>query len=330
MPFSFRRRTVVVALTTVTITVSAFAALREGPADFDPASDTQRIPPGETTVWDAPGRFEPPDGAGPSDGPGGPESIAPPTPEETGKPRTPSGGTTAAQRYGWGAPRAADEFNTTLDTKAWEVYDGPGHAGNGKRRPEAVTVKNGALRITGGPDGTTGGLGWHKGSQKLGRWEARLKLNRSCACYNANMLLWPVGGGGGTAPKGGGGEIDYMETYEDNGLRTGANFFLHYDQKEGSEQKGREGDSGRLDAHAKVDLTTWHTFAVEWTAKEINGYLDGRRWFHTTRRDAQPPGPMGQAIQLDWIPGLTDTTAPGIDKKGKAVLQVDWIRMYGP
>jgi licheninase len=191
-----------------------------------------------------------------------------------------------------------------------------------------VTVRDGVLRITGRPDGTTGGLGWRRGNRKLGRWEARLRLNRSCACFNANMLLWPVDGGGGTAPEGGGGEIDYMETYGDDGRRKAANFFLHYDQPEGAEQEGREGNSGRVSDRVKVDLTIWHSFAVEWTEKEINGYVDGRRWFHTTRRDVRPPGPMGQAIQLDWMPELTGKTAPGVGR-GPAVLEVDWIRMYG-
>ncbi|GAA2403929.1 hypothetical protein GCM10010191_09470 [Actinomadura vinacea] len=282
-----------VAVTAVTVGVSAFAALHESSADVGYAgarTDAQRLP--------APGKTKKP-----------------------GKP-------TAAQRHGWGRPLAADEFNGTLDTKAWEVYDGAGHAGKGRRSPSAVTVRDGALRITGRTDGTTGGLGWRRGSRMLGRWEARLRINRSCACYNANMLLWPVGGGGGTAPEGGGGEIDYMETYGDNGLRKGANFFLHYDQREGSTQKGREGNSGRISDRVEVDLTTWHSFAVEWTEKEINGYVDGRRWFHTSRRDVRPPGPMGQAIQLDWMPELAGKSAPGIRRRA-AVLEVDWIRMYG-
>jgi licheninase len=298
-----------VAVTAVTVGVLILAALHESSADIGSAgavADSRPLPAGERTFTRAPGG--------------------------TGKAGGSSDGSTAASRHRWGRPLVADEFDGRLDTKAWEVYDGRGHAGKGWRRRSAVKVRDGVLRITGKPDGTTGGLGWRRGEQKLGRWEARLKLNRSCACYNANLLLWPVNGGGGTAPKGGGGEIDYMETYEDNGLRKGANFFLHYDQREGSEQAGREGNSGRLSDHVKVDLTTWHTFAVEWTEKEINGYVDGRRWFHTARPDVRPPGPMGQAIQLDWMPHLKKNTSPRIDLKKKnrlAVLEVDWIRMYG-
>ncbi|MFB4306275.1 glycoside hydrolase family 16 protein [Actinomadura sp. GTD37] len=304
MSFSFRRRAVVVAVTAVTVGVSALAALHESSADIgrtSAAADFHPVPTGRT---------------------------APPKAGEA-KTGDAAGAVTAARSRGWGRPLAADEFDGPLDPEAWEVYDGDGHAGNGRRSPSAVTVVDGALRITGLPDGTTGGLGWRDGDQELGRWETRLRMNRACACYNANLLLWPVNGGGDTAPKDGGGEIDYMETYEDSGLRTGANFFLHYDQRKGSEQKGREGNSGRVADHVEVDLTAWHTFAVEWTAKEINGYVDGRRWFHTSDPDVRPPGPMGQAIQLDWMPELKKLTAPGIDTRDSAVLEVDWIRMYG-
>jgi licheninase len=319
-----------VTVTAVTVGVSAFAALHESSADVGrtgTAAEFHPVPAGKPA---APSKAPAPRAA--EDAARG-SVQAERTTKKTGgtstkKAAPASGAATAAQRYGWGRPVAHDEFNGRLDRKAWELYDGEGHAGNGRRSPDAVTVQNGALRITGRPDGTTGGLGWRDGDQKYGRWEARVRMNRACACYNANMLLWPVNGGGGTAPEGGGGEIDYMETYGDNGLRKGANFFLHFDQKKGSEQKGREGNSGRIDGRANVDLTKWHTFAIEWTPKEINGYVDGRRHFHTTRQDVQPPRAMGQAIQLDWMPELKKLTARGIDKNRNATLEIDWIRMY--
>ncbi|WP_067461549.1 glycoside hydrolase family 16 protein [Actinomadura macra] len=225
---------------------------------------------------------------------------------------------TAAQRYKWGRPAASDDFRV-FNQRDWEVYKGKGNGGLGRRLASAVTVKNGVLKITGNRKGDTGGVAWMRGAQKRGRWEARVKMNRACACYNANLLLWPVQGGGGTDPQGGGGEIDYMETYGDKGLRNGTNFFLHY---------GPEKKALRLDAHLNVDLRKWHAFAVEWTATSMTGYVDGRRWFHTTKRSALPPGAMGQAIQLDWFPNLTPRTAKGVSRTADATLEVDWIRMY--
>ncbi|MFD0691244.1 glycoside hydrolase family 16 protein [Actinomadura fibrosa] len=234
---------------------------------------------------------------------------------------------TAAARYKWGQPQNYDEFRgTRLDRRNWEIYVGKGNGGLGRRVASAVTVRNGALTLTGKRNGDTGGVAWTpggqaKGARKTGRWEARVRMNRACACYNANLLLWPAGGGGGTDPQGGGGEIDWMETYGDNGLRNGTNFFLHY---------GPEKNAKRLNAHVKVDLRAWHAFAVDWNAKGITGYLDGRKWFHTSNKAALPPGPMGQAIQLDWFPNLTGKTAKGVSRTAPATLQVDWIRYYKP
>ncbi|TDD73319.1 glycoside hydrolase family 16 protein [Actinomadura rubrisoli] len=233
---------------------------------------------------------------------------------------------TAARRYKWGRPEAFDEFGgTRLDRRNWEAYDGPGNGGLGRRSSKAVTVRKGALKITGTKDGTTGGVAWmpggrEKGGRKYGRWEARVKLNRACACYNANLLLWPVGGGGDTDPKGGGGEIDWMETYNDRGLRKATDFFLHYD--------GPKGEPLHLSDRVYVDLTKWHAFAMEWTPKGITGYVDGRRWFRTTERRALPPGKMGQAIQLDWFPKRTKLTVGGVSRVAPATLEVDWIRLY--
>ena len=43
-----------------------------------------------------------------------------------------------------------DEFTDGLGPD-WNVYDGPGHAGNGRRDPGAVSVDDGVLTITGSP-----------------------------------------------------------------------------------------------------------------------------------------------------------------------------------
>ncbi|KAB2341904.1 glycoside hydrolase family 16 protein [Actinomadura rudentiformis] len=226
---------------------------------------------------------------------------------------------TAAGKYGWGEPVAADEFSgEALDPNGWLVYDGPGHAGQGRRSPTAVSVRNGTLTITGTRDGTTGGIAWRKGTQKYGRWEARVRSSKGCACYHPVLLLWPVGGGGGVAPKGGGGEVDYMETYDD-GQRQSTGFYLHY---------GPEHGERKIGAKVRADLTRWHTFAVEWTPRNMSGFIDGRRWFFTANRRALPLGPMGQTIQLDWFPQDTRKTAAGIDRRAPATLEVDWIRMY--
>jgi len=61
----------------------------------------------------------------------------------------------AAERYGWTDLVRRDDFDGAELSTSWAVYDGPGHADNGIRSPEQVTVGNGVVRITGAPDGTT-------------------------------------------------------------------------------------------------------------------------------------------------------------------------------
>jgi hypothetical protein len=244
-------------------------------------------------------------------------------PSRSGSPRassTVSGGQeTAAGRHGWNDLVARDDFQgDRVDPAAWEVYDGDGHAGNGRRSPDAVSVRDGVLTITGWPDGTTGGMAWKRGARKTGRWEARVRMSRGCACYHPVLLLWPTRGGGGVAPAGGGGEVDYMEVI-DSGRRDAANFFLHFGPPERDD---------RLQAQVSVDLTEWHHFAVEWSNSGVIGYIDGKRWFHTDDRRVLPPAEMGQTIQLDWFPAEQAQTGEGVDWKVPATMEVDWIKMY--
>ncbi|MGK5554417.1 glycoside hydrolase family 16 protein [Actinomadura kijaniata] len=234
---------------------------------------------------------------------------------------TGAAGATAADRYGWGRPVARDDFTGRgLDRDDWEVYDGPGHAGKGRRSPSAVAVRDGVLTLTGTPDGTTGGLSWLPGAGRYGRWEARVRMDRACACYHPVLLLWPVRGGGGVAPRGGGGEIDYLEVVGD-GTRRDALFFLH---------AGTERDHRQRSARVEADLTRWHAFAVEWTPRAVTGYVDGMVWFRSDDPAMLPPGRMGQAVQLDWFPEEAGRTHPGVPRDARATLQVDWIRMYRP
>lgn len=84
-------------------------------------------------------------------GVGGNGAITAPGTDSTG------GDTSAATLRGWGRPDRVEEFTGPLG-RDWQVYDGAGHNGNGRRAPEAVAVGNGVLTITGDARGTTGGL----------------------------------------------------------------------------------------------------------------------------------------------------------------------------
>ncbi|MDT7581239.1 MAG: hypothetical protein QOK35_2503 [Pseudonocardiales bacterium] len=207
--------------------------------------------------------------------------------------------TTAAAAHGWGTPTRVEDFDG--GTAQWQLYDGTGHDGKGRRAPEAVSVRDGVLTITGDPSGTTGGLSWGKG-RRYGRWEARVRAPAADPSYNAVLLLWP------DAEKWpAGGEIDFMEMGDPARRTTDA--FVHYGK-----------DNRQVHGSVTTDATRWHNWAVEWTPSSITTYLDGREWYRVTDAAVQPPGPMHLCIQLDWFP------------EGGAVrrstMQVDRVREY--
>jgi licheninase len=209
----------------------------------------------------------------------------------------------AATRLGWGRPVRVDEFDGTALGRAWNVYDGPGHAGNGRRTPKAVSVRGGILTITGDPKGNTAGMEWG-GGQRYGRWEGRVKAPASDPTYNALLLLWPDAE---NFPVGG--EIDFMEMMDHTRQET--NVFLHYGKK-----------NRQVSGEVRVDATQWHDWAVEWTPTHVATFLDGKQWWRTERKDILPPGPMHLCIQLDWFPG---------DRRGavkRSTMQVAWVKQY--
>ncbi|MEU0519783.1 glycoside hydrolase family 16 protein [Streptosporangium sp. NPDC006007] len=214
---------------------------------------------------------------------------------------SPAGGPSAAGTLGWGTPTWCAEFDDYLDQSDWVVYDSPGHAGNGRRSSGQLYLGNGALYLHGKADGTTAGLASRR-SQTYGRWETRIRLYRGAGSYHPVALLWPQEGGGGVRSATDE-EVDFLEVINDPG-RQRPNFFLHTPQ-------------GQEQSHADVDMTAWHTYAVENTSGGIVGYLDGREWFRSSNATHTP---MSACLQLDWFPGQGDS--------GEAWMEVDWLRVY--
>jgi hypothetical protein len=59
-----------------------------------------------------------------------PDQDCPPAPH-----RSAGYARSAAAQQNWGEPTRVEEFDGTRLGSAWNVYDGPGHAGNGGARP---------------------------------------------------------------------------------------------------------------------------------------------------------------------------------------------------
>jgi hypothetical protein len=218
----------------------------------------------------------------------------------TGPATAPS--TEAAVVHGWGAPVAGDEFNYTggPDATKWIVYNSPGHAGNGIRSPQQVTVDGSKMVMNGTPDGTTAGMGARFANQKYGRWEVRAAGSGDNE-YHLVSILWPDSENWPCD-----GEVDYAETTGDWNV---IQFFHHY------------GCSNlQTQAIRPIDVSQFHNYAVDWSPRGIVGYVDGVKWFEDYDPTHQPPGPMHQTLQLDWFP---DSTANGAGE-----MRVDWVRVY--
>ncbi|MEV8378911.1 family 16 glycosylhydrolase [Kribbella sp. NPDC056861] len=234
----------------------------------------------------------------------------------------PTGGSSAAEKFGWGTPLpASDEFNYTgaPDSTKWNAAGEcwAGHAGNGRRCASRSTVANGYLRQTGLANGDSAWLA-SKLNKQYGRWEARIRSNPQGANngrqYHPLLIVWPESD---RWPQDG--EYDFLE----NGApgQACAESFMHYPHNAGIETQqifGKETNCGAA-------LTEWHNVALEWTPNYVKGFIDGVQWFSYTggansvRRCIQcmPSGHL--TIQLDNFYGANMQPAS---------YDVDWARIY--
>ncbi|MGP4084923.1 glycoside hydrolase family 16 protein [Streptomyces sp. KR55] len=242
----------------------------------------------------------------------------------------PAAPTTAAERYGWGAPLPewSDEFDygseadpAIPDRDKWRLAGGgpgkcwPGHSDNGRRCDVNTRVVGDVLRMTGEANGDTGWLASPYGRQ-YGRWEARVRSRATAPDngrqYHPLLILWPDSN---EHPEDG--EYDYLE----NGApgESCAEAFLHYPHPEGVPVQQE------FVQKCGVDLSQWHNVAIEWTPDHLRGFIDGEEWFRfadgaNADRDCIQCAPsMHQTIQLDNFHG---------DDLQSAVYEVDWARVY--
>jgi beta-glucanase (GH16 family) len=201
-----------------------------------------------------------------------------------------------------------DEFDgAALDDTAWQPYDSVGGFGTGLRRPEAISVSDGTLKITARGD-VSGGMG-HALDQLYGRWEFRVRTDPGRG-FGSAVLLWPDSE---RWPEDG--EVDIMEVPDEN--RDRAHFVLHWGE-----------DNTIHGAAVPGDFTEWHTFAVEWLPDRVTWFVDGEQRYENTDPAAIPKTPMHLAVQLDqgpmpdWLPARDETTPEEVS------LEVDWVRVY--
>lgn len=237
----------------------------------------------------------------------------PPRTTTTTRPRTEGAGgggaaaAPAAPQLPW-RQVAGDEFNTdTLDTTVWTPYDSIGGFGNGLRRPDAISVSDGTLKITSRGE-ISGGMA-QKFGQTYGRWEFRARSQPGRGLGSV-VLLWPDSE---NWPEDG--EINIMEIPGEN--RDLAHFILHW---------GAENNT--IGTALAGDFTQWYTFAVEWLPDRVTWYVNGVKQYENTDPVVIPKNSMHLTVQLDqgpvkdWMPPRDETTPPEV------AMEVDWVRVY--
>lgn len=219
----------------------------------------------------------------------------------------PTDGTQAAVLNNWGAVIDGDEFAYTgaPNPAKWGVYNGPGHVGNGFRRPSAFSVHDGIMTITGDSGGTTGGAAFKRGSMGY-RVECRVRAystGSGARPYHPVLILWPDSDDWPA-----GAEYDFWETDNDSGV---AALFMHLPNHQ----------PYRQDHYSEpLDIQNYHNYACEWnpTARTLRAWFDGRLVYNRSGRVADAPGPMHLTVQLDNFGGP--------NRPGK--MDVAWVRIY--
>lgn len=247
-----------------------------------------------------------PDDPDPADpGGGDPGGGDPPT---TGG-GDPTDGTQAALVLGWGARIAGDECTGTGQppSSLWGLYNGPGHDGNGLRRPSAWNYHDGMLTISGDQGGTTGGAAFRYSNYGY-RVEIRARAyasgGGSGSQYHFVLILWPDSNDWPA-----GAEYDF---WEGNVGEPDADAFLHLPNHTPYRQ-----DQATINANP----ADWHNYAIEWNpaAQTLRCYVDGVRFYNGTGRVAQAPGPMHLTAQLDNFGGSSHKNAK---------MDMAWVRVY--
>ena len=221
----------------------------------------------------------------------------------------------------------------TLDPD-WDVYDSPGHAGRGLRRPSAVTVGadpeaegSSVLRITarmgeGSEAGelVSGGLALDR-PRTYGTYTFRMRVDADPDEGTSGVaLLWPESN---RWPQDG--ELDMVETWANRATRAPVESNIHWLSPD-AVAPFDDGDDRLLSVRYEgVDATEWHTYRFDWRARRLTMSIDGGPARALTVDPTRiPHWDMVPTFQLDAFPA---PDAPDQDPvlSGEVTLEVDWL-----
>jgi beta-glucanase (GH16 family) len=203
----------------------------------------------------------------------------------------------------------ADEFDgTEVDTTAWKLYDSPGNAGHGLRRPSAFSLDGqGNLVVTAqmANDRLVSGGMANRLEFTYGRVEFRVKTEQDpTGTMSGVVLTWPDHQ---LSP-----EFTENDMYETGPHVNNDRFFksfIHFGE-----------DNRQRYFQHDVDPSQWHTVAMEWQRDRIEIYVDGRFAWRVSEPEVIPDIMHHVCIQLD-ARATRALTRP-------VRMYVDYLRVY--
>jgi len=225
----------------------------------------------------------------------------------------------------------------------WEIYDGPGNAGWGRRRPSAVavvaegTATDGpnVLRIT-ASNGTGGDAGFLvSGGVKLlipqvyCEVETRVRVSDDPDEVTSGVVImwpklspaWPTYGLEWPA----GGELDIWEGYTDRATRTPYQSYIHRLNPTAIPPYDGADDQVLSFSWSGVDGSAWHKIVYRWCPGIISLSIDdGPHQTLTTDRAWIPDWPMELTLQLDaWDKPSTPGVQPSVT--APRTMDIDYV-----
>lgn len=243
------------------------------------------------------------------------------------------GGPTPAQAQSWNLVWS-DEFNgTSVNTSNWTFETGGGGWGNNEleyyTNGQNASVSGGVLTIQARKE--SGGFScWYgtcqytstrmitKGKREFtyGRIEARMSLPQGQGTWPA---FWMLGSNISSVSWPKCGEIDIMEHINSEAMVHGT---IHWDSNGYANYGGPSGS---------IDVTQFHTYAIEWTPASIKWFLDGAQYWEANIQNSingteEFHKPffllLNLAIGGNW-PG-----SPNSSTAFPATMKVDYVRVY--
>lgn len=212
------------------------------------------------------------------------------------------------------------DFTSRSDLEDWNRYNSVGHAGNGLRRPSAVTTTQGKLVITAQNQSgqtVTGGVSNRDLSQRYGCYRVRVRTDRDWSNVTSGVVMtWPTHAG-----QKAGGENDFYETTHREADRRTFMSFIHMPGDHSSTARGQHWYRHQAPADR------YQTVTMLWTPSEMIIHRAGpdRNGRFTTDQHRVPTANIPHvahhpAIQLD---------ARTNDRLSRSVrLEVDWFEVY--